>query len=486
MHPKNIWTIIKTIDFTDKQTARSLVPTKRHQLSNHRGIITMIKTALSTSSVTILTLAMGTSAAYAQTPSGFDEIIVTAQKTEQSLQDVPVSVLAVSGTELLDRNINEFTQLTLAAPTLQVGQDNNFSIRGIGTQTPVETVDPSVALAVDGVSLGRNVLAGAPFNDVASVEVLNGPQGLLFGKNASAGLINVTTQRPVLGEFEGFAGVEYLVRDTTPDNATGTVTRGTLNIPVGDKSALRINGLYSDQESLIENIFPNPDTVRVDLDQERWGVKAKFLYENGPFSAYIIGDYNENSGAGGRLSRTFRSVEPGDDRVFQSIVADNITPGPENFTNASDGTQFRDVDIGGAQATLSYAFENGFEIINIAAWRFFDSDQNIHSDFNSSLDIIDNPNSNDYNQFSNELRLVLPKNDKLNGQVGLFFFQSDSNIIDSISIQGPFPFTNPDFPFCIGAEVTPGPPPNCPVSNNSFLGSDSDTDLDVTSYAAFG
>ena len=155
-----------------------------------------------------------------------EEVTVTAQRVEQDLQDVPVSVTAVSGSELAERNINELTQLTLAAPTLQVGQDNTFAIRGIGSQIFTQTTDPSVALSLDGVNLGRNGLANVLLTDIASVEVLNGPQGLLFGKNASAGLINMTTTRPDLDEASGSIGLEYLVRDTTPQDATGACAAG--------------------------------------------------------------------------------------------------------------------------------------------------------------------------------------------------------------------------------------------------------------------
>lgn len=437
------------------------------------------------------TTVLASSLAIAQTadePAGqglaMEEIIVTAQKREQSLQDVPVSLRAVSGEELAERNINELTQLTLAAPTLQVGQDNTFSIRGIGTQVSVETIDQSVGLSIDGVSLGRNALAGQPFNDIAAVEVLNGPQGLLFGKNAAAGLINITTQMPVVGEFEGSVSLEHLLRDSTPDDSNGTVFKGTLNIPVSDKSALRINALYSDQDSIIENIFPNTG-VRTDLDQERWGIKAKYLYEDGPLSVYVIADFNENNGAGGRFSRTFRELGAGSE-LIPALAADNIVPGKNNLTNNSDGAHFSDLENGGAQATVSYEFGNGMEIINIAAWRYYKRDQNIHSDFSSVVDIDENINQSDYDQFSNEVRLVWPQNDSFSGQLGLFYFKSESTEFAALEVIGPPPFVAVGFPFCVGAEAVPGPPPNCPVSNDVFLGSDAITDLDAESYAAFG
>ena len=414
----------------------------------------------------------------------FDTVVVTAQRVEQDLQDVPVSLTVVDGGELSERNINELTQLTLAAPTLQVGQDNTFAIRGIGSQIFAETVDPSVALAVDGVSLARNAMAGQPFNDVAAIEVLNGPQGLLFGKNASAGLVNITTQKPILGEFSGFAGAELVLRDATPEDATGRVFRGTLNLPVGENSALRVNALYSDQDSIIDNVFDNSG-VRTDLDQERWGIKAKYLYESGPLSLYLIGDYNETSGTGGRFGRTLRSIDPNSE-LIAAVGANGITAGPENLTNDSDGEMFRDEETGGLQGTIEYELENGLQVISIAAWRFFEGDQNLHNDFHSREDIVANPNFNEIDQFSNELRFVLPGNDAYSGQLGLYYYNFSSDITNSLDVAGPPPFIAVGFPFCVGAEVVPGPPPNCPVSNDVFLGNDSDTSLETESIAAFG
>ncbi|MDC8831868.1 TonB-dependent receptor [Alteromonas gilva] len=414
---------------------------------------------------------------------GFEVILVEAQRTTQNLQEVPVSVQVLYGSDLDDQNINELTQLSALAPTLQVGQDNTFAIRGIGSQIFAETIDPSVALAIDGVSLGRNALAGQPFNDIASIEVLNGPQGLLFGKNASAGLINITTQRPILDEFSGHASLEYNLRDTTPTDATGQIVKGTLNMPVSDHSALRVNVLYSDQDPLIDNVYPNDD-VRTDLGQEKRGIKAKYLYLDGPLTVYLMADYNTNDGTGERYSRTFRTVDPNSELV-DLLAADNIVAGPENMVNNSDGAMFRDVETGGLQGEVSYLFESGIELINIAAWRYFDSDTNLHNDFSSKRDIVDNPNTNEYSQVSNELRFIFPETDSYRGQAGLFYFNSTSDMTNRLEVQGPPPFVAVGFPYCVGAEIS-GPPPGCPYSNDVFLGNDSITELEQTSYAAFG
>lgn len=128
------------------------------------------------------------------------EIIVTAQRRSENVMKVPVSVTVVSAEALAKNGINDLASVTKLAPSLQAGEDNSFSIRGVGTASFANTVESSVTQMVDDVVLGSRNFAANGFYDIERVEVLNGPQGLLFGKNASAGVVNITSTRPKLGE----------------------------------------------------------------------------------------------------------------------------------------------------------------------------------------------------------------------------------------------------------------------------------------------
>lgn len=182
-----------------------------------------------------------------QDDGGVAEIIVSAQRRTERLQDVPLSVTALGSAALEARQINDLSQIAIAAPSLQVGSDNTFAVRGVGTQAFATTIDSSVATAFDDVNLGRPFLAQGMFNDVERVEVLNGPQGLLFGKNASAGLLNVVSTKPRLNKFESITNLELDSRETPDEtgSAWSMIGRQTINVPVGDSAALRINGSYS-------------------------------------------------------------------------------------------------------------------------------------------------------------------------------------------------------------------------------------------------
>jgi iron complex outermembrane receptor protein len=419
---------------------------------------------------------------------GVTDIVVTAQRRAERLQDVPVSVTALGGDSLKSRNLNDLTQVALAAPSLQVGNDNSFAIRGVGTQAFATTIDSSVATALDDVNLGRPFLTQGLFNDVERVEVLNGPQGLLFGKNASAGLLNVVSTRPKLGSFGSETNLELNNRSTpgSDTEAWSVIARQTVNIPVGDTAALRINGTYSVEEPGTN--FVGTGGVRNDLDRKQYGVRAKYLQEITPeLELYVIGEYAESHGVAGIYDRTYRELGEGSVNAAP-LAASGIVPGDKNFTFAGDGGYWRDLKLGGAQASLSYTADSGLVVSNIFAWKFYNFDAQLDTDFTNSNGADINYSHADYDQFSNELRVALPAGNRLTGQAGLYYFHSTIDQRSQIAGNNYLPdFLLPTFPFCVGAAAVPGAfPPTCSVSNDYFLGRDNSYRMKTDSYAAFG
>ncbi|MDE2410688.1 MAG: TonB-dependent receptor [Sphingomonadales bacterium] len=409
------------------------------------------------------------------------EIIVTAQRVSQNVLKVPVSVTVVGSEELLKRGANDLAAVTKLAPSLQLAQDNTFSIRGVGTATFANTVESSVSQVIDDVVLGNREFAANAFYDVARVEVLNGPQGLLFGKNASAGLINITTNKPKLGQLSFSADGEFLKRSRQVSDGTGYQVRSTLNLPVGKDAALRLNVIYSDQDPVTRDTV-NP-AVRNDMGLKNLGVRAKFLYEpNDALSIYLIGDYNRQRGVTGRYDVTFRQFGPGSQYPGFGLVA-----GTENMLFAAEAPNYRDSDTGGVQANIKYTLDNGMELSSISAWKQAKTNFQFDSD-ETAINFFSYNGANErYNQYSQELRLALPSGNRLSGQVGLYYFRSTT---DSVGFRGGnngLPgFLLPNFPFCVGATVTAGPPPACNASNTSFLGQDFEYHLKQNSYAGFG
>ena len=168
---------------------------------------------------------------------GLDVIMVTAQRREESLQDAALAITAVSGDELVAAGITDPTQLNRVAPALVAtsggGANAGYFIRGVGNFTNNGYTNPAVSFNIDGVVIGRTSSTIASFLDVASIEVLKGPQGTLYGRNATGGAINVNPAHPRLGVTEGRIMASY-------GNYDAVQAEGMLNLPLGDQVAVRL------------------------------------------------------------------------------------------------------------------------------------------------------------------------------------------------------------------------------------------------------
>ena len=413
-------------------------------------------------------------------------IVVTAQRREENLQDVPVSLTAVTADMLDSRNIDDIRQINLAAPSVQIAGgndgDSNVFIRGVGTLSFTPTVESSVAIALDDVNLGRGNLAFGAFDDVARVEALNGPQGLLFGKNASAGLLNIVTRRPELGSLEGSIDSEFVLRDTTPGDGFGTILRGTINLPLGENSALRVNTRYSHQDSVVRSLTPDV----TDENAEDYGIRVKFLTQpSDNFEIYLIGEYSQRHGM--PLTSYGPTVAPTGE-ITPVLAREGIVAGPNNLFGSADLPTFSDNELLSLQGSLTYTLPNEWEIISVTAFKQLDTVSNLDSDRTAADLLSRNFGDTRFSQVSTELRLAIPQENTVNGQLGLYYFKSESTGYRALAGGlGLPPFVSVGFPFCVNAQPPFGAPPaRCPGSNDHALGRDVQTDLDVESLAAFG
>lgn len=364
--------------------------------------------------------------------AGVGEIIVQAQRTEQSLQKVPVAVTPVSGADLETRRLRDLAQLTLAVPSLEVGNDNTFTIRGIGSQIFASNVDSSVGIMVDDVSLGVPIfMSNAAFVDIGQVEALTGPQGLLFGRNSSAGLLNIVTKKPQLGETSGDFNLEYQNRDA-PGGHFGIAGTAILNVPTGANSALRFNVLYSNQDPVAKAIVNKSSNYQD--NQTRLMGKVKWLWEpSDGTSVYLIGDYSRERGIGGIWDDTWRATGinaagvPNSGGLDTALAAvDGITPGPKNLLKGTSGPGYRSVNTGGLSLNASTELTDSLTLSNIFAWRAYGLDYNLDADLSSANSLDVNTGTEKYNQYSEELRLAY-KGDVVDGQIGLYGFWSTND-----------------------------------------------------------
>lgn len=199
-------------------------------------------------------------------------IVVTAQRQAQSLQEVPIAVSAFDAEALEAQQIENASDLQLTLPNVSFTKSNftsaSFTIRGIGDLCVGVTCDSATAIHINGSPLFGTRLFETEYFDLERVEVLRGPQGTLFGRNATSGVVNVVTAKPELGEFRGAAEFEY-------GNYDSIKARGMINVPVGDAIAARVAGFYLKRDGYTTNLFDNSDIDGRDM----YAVRGSLRFE---------------------------------------------------------------------------------------------------------------------------------------------------------------------------------------------------------------
>lgn len=210
--------------------------------------------------------------AHAAPPAGAADIIVTAQRRAEALQDVPIAVSAFSQEALKNSRLDSAANLALQVPNLNYSQQlygsSNFSIRGIGYTLVTTAGDQGVGVAENYAPIDRARITDAEFYDVERVEVLRGPQGTLYGRNATGGVINILTNKPALGENSASVTGEY-------GNYDMVRLKGFLNLSPSDEFGVRVAGFYLNRDGIMDNAYTGNDIDSRSLWSFRASVKAQ-------------------------------------------------------------------------------------------------------------------------------------------------------------------------------------------------------------------
>jgi iron complex outermembrane recepter protein len=221
-------------------------------------------------------------------------IIVTAERREQSLQDFAGTATVISGDDLKKIGAQNFVDLQQSVPGLSIannGGNIEVFIRGIGSTNNTELGDPAAAFHFDGVTIPRPSGIGSAFYDIQRVEVNVGPQGTLRGRNATAGSVNAISFKPGLGIFDGSIEAEY-------GNFDQKSLTGVINVPLGDKVAIRLAGLYLAHDSYFKNVGPVTG-IGVAEAEKNFSGRAQILYKpTDRLSILVAGDYIAENGTG--------------------------------------------------------------------------------------------------------------------------------------------------------------------------------------------
>lgn len=198
--------------------------------------------------------AIASTGAFAQSIG--DEIIVTSQRTEQSLQDVPIAVSAFSGADLQDRQLETFQDIQFNIPNFAFSRSNftgsTIVLRGIGALAVGASTEPAVSIHLNDVFISAPRLFETEFFDIERLEILRGPQGTLFGRNATGGVVNVHTAKASVDEVGGYVDAEY-------GNFNSVKLQGALNIPLTERLAFRLAGTTIQRDGFTENVFDGSD-----------------------------------------------------------------------------------------------------------------------------------------------------------------------------------------------------------------------------------
>ncbi len=254
-----------------------------------------------------------TSSAPAAATEGSDEIIVTAQKREEKLIDVPIAITALPAKALDDQKIESGAELVRAVPNVNFSKSNfsgyDFTIRGIGTKAVSASSDPAVAVSFNNTPLIRNRLFEAEFFDLQRVEVLRGPQGTLYGRNATGGVVNVIPALPE-NDFEGEVKGEVGSFETRR-------LSGMLNVPLGDTLAVRVAGAMTKRDGFDYNSFTQKRVNGRDL----WSTRASIQWEpSDRFKVNAIWQHFEEDDTRARTGKQLCTRDPGPTQVGNVVV----------------------------------------------------------------------------------------------------------------------------------------------------------------------
>ena len=450
----------------------------------HRGNLAL-RLACAIACATAGTLSQAQDASGGQSTQ-LEEIIVTAQKREQNQQKVPVAVTALSSDTLEKFRVTGINDISGLTPNFQIITQGIqsipiVSIRGIASGVSDSAVDPKIGLYLDGVYIGRSVGAIFDIADIERVEVLRGPQGTLFGRNATGGAISLVTAAPS-GEF-------HLRQDVSAGNFDAWRTRTTLDLPAWGNLALKFTYMHDEQEGTMRNLIGGG---HIDLRQRdpRLGVQkyadklggrevdaymvAARWQANDTFTVDYRYDYTDSETVGfpnqqiGIIDGSALAGMMGLIHSLQPAYGGITNMSPKRLGRIASATSVQPMTVEGHNLTLSWDLAEGINLKSISAYRKLDQDPNIFDlastggwkfsdaqlqalllgNFNAIFDPANAPGPNDsffslltarsmeQRQFSQELQFTMTR-ERYDLVAGLFYFDEKSPELDTLGIMEP-------------------------------------------------
>ena len=348
-----------------------------------------------------------------------ETVTVTARRRTESAQEVPTPMSVIGGQALESQRVYRIQDLQQLVPSVNVAymhaRQSSVSIRGLGNNPASDGLEGSVGLYIDNVYLGRPGMAVFDLMDIEQLEVLRGPQGTLFGKNTTAGVINISTRAP---SFTPERSIETSVGEDGYFQ-----TKGTISGPLNDELAGRFSAYRTRSDGDIKNEYNGHDLN----GGSRQGFRGQLLYKpNEAFNLRWIGDYNEEASSAG--TRVLYSTGPtiNGTNLYQSradAAGATLVNGAHRKVNL-DNDQRVTVFQGGTSLEANWTLPSDFTLTSVSAYRWWnftprnDDGLNVPASYNAGVSVEDK-------QWSQEFRLASPTGGFFDYVVGAYYFGSD-------------------------------------------------------------
>lgn len=378
--------------------------------------------------------------------TALEEVVVTATKRPESLQDIPVTVTALSETTIREAGITNLDGVANLVPSLTITSNINpfataIRIRGIGSSQNDPSLEPSVAFVVDGVYLGRSGLGMSDLTDIERVEVLQGPQGTLYGKNANAGVISVVTKNPNGEETEGFI-------EATAGNYDAKRLVGSVSGPITDGLAYLLSGSWNQRDGTLENpVGPDQNAYK------DWNVRGKLRWEpTDRFAAMLTASHADRDTTMGAADATQTNA------VTSVLIAQGKEVPPNNARDYYNPiNQSSDFDMTADTYILKMDYDLDWATLtSLTSYNDYEYTTSTDAD-RSELDVLSITNDlYTGNSFSQEFRLTSNLDGPLEYMAGLYYLDEENTRGDG----SPFTYVGQDFV----AVASQGAPPVGPIA----------------------
>ena len=351
----------------------------------------------------------------------FEEILVTATKREQTLQEVPVAVSVVSADVMNDAQVLDIKDLQFLVPSLRVSQlqtsaNATFLIRGFGNGANNAGVEPSVGVFIDGVYRSRSASSLADFPNLERIEVIKGPQSTLFGKNASAGVINVVTAKPSLDAYSGSAALTYGDYDQI-------IVKGDISGPLSDTFAWGLSGNYNQRDGYFTNLETGTDFNEL----SRWGVRGQLLWApSDNFEARFIADMDEIDEVCCGVANLVDGIS-GIGIRSPGVGGDYLSEQPFSYEGLYNFDAVNEIENSGMSLQLDWDLNDTMTLTSITAYRNLERFDNADSDFTTAALLSEtaaNLTDTTLDTLTQEFRLS-GSTENMDWLVGAFYFDED-------------------------------------------------------------